>query len=270
MSILVYSKINIICKNEVIEVKNNIQIINVEKCNGTFIISGNNSLIYFYLPLTKSDSYTIIEDKDNFELSEISQFFFVPKKNDFNSINIILTLDNKSNNYPVYLSYYIEYGIIPYSRNIEKKHILLKNETNIIIPNFSNYSKENETYFIFFKFNTTISNLNAKVTYENILYLDVPKSLILKPGIHTIKFVNDIDHYLNITKNSKNRDNSYYSIYKNEKIVEKKNISDSKNMIYIQEPLYNENIKLKIENEDDILLSVSSEYFQDYSSYKTN
>ena len=52
-------------------------------------MSGNNSLIYFYLPLTVKDSYTLIEEEDNFELSNISHFFFVPKKNEFNTINIL-------------------------------------------------------------------------------------------------------------------------------------------------------------------------------------
>ena len=49
-------------------------------------------------------------------------------------------------------------------------------------------------------------------------------------------------------------------------------ISDSENMIYIEEPSYNENIKLKIENEKDIVLRVSSVYFQDFTSifYNTN
>ena len=257
---------NIICNNEVIEIKDNIQIINVETCNGTFIMSGNNSLIYFYLPLTKNDSYTVIENEDNFELSNINQFFFIPKKNDFNSINFILTLDNISNNYPVYLTYFIEYGIIPYARNIEKKHILIKNETNINIPNYSNYSKENEKYFIFFKFNTTISKLNSKIIYENIIYLDDDQTyLILKSGVHIIKFTRDIDYYLNIKKFNKNQNNSFYSIYKNEKNFENHEISDSENIIYIQEPSYNENLKLKIENEDDILLLVSTEYFHDFS-----
>ena len=253
------------CKNELIEVKDNLQIINVEKCNGTFFITGNNSLIYFYLPLTKSDSYTVIENEDNFELSNINQFFFVPKKNDFNSINIILTLDNKSDNYPIYIYYYVEYCIIPYSRNIEKKRILIKNETNIIIPNYSKYSKENEQYFIFFKFNKTISKLNAKVIYENIIYVDDQTELILKPGVQIIKFERDIDYYLNITKFKKNKNKSFYSIYKNGETIEKNELSDSENIIYIQEPFYKENIKLKIENEDDILLRVSSEYFQDFS-----
>ena len=73
---------------------------------------------------------------------------------------------------------------------------ILKNETNIIIPNYSNYSKEKEKYFIFFKF-----KLNAKVIYENIIYLEDQTSLILRSGIHTIKFLNDIDHYINLKLN---------------------------------------------------------------------
>jgi hypothetical protein len=54
--------------------------------------------------------------------------------------------------------------------------------------------------------------------------------------------------------------------------IETNKISDSENMIYIEEPSYNENIKLKIENDKDILLRVSSEYFQDFTSifYNTN
>lgn len=68
---------------------------------------------------------------------------------------------------------------------------ILKNETNIIIPNYSNYSKEKEKYFIFFKF-----KLNAKV-----IYVEDKTSLILRSGIHTIKFLNDIDHYINLKLN---------------------------------------------------------------------
>ena len=70
---------NLKYKNVVIIIKDNFQIINVEKYNDTFIISRNNSLIYFYLPLTKNDSYRIIENEDNLELSNIAQIFFVQK-----------------------------------------------------------------------------------------------------------------------------------------------------------------------------------------------
>ena len=259
-----YEPIYFICKNDIFEINNTVQILNVEKCNGTFVMSGNNSLIYFYLPLTVNDSYNIIEDKDNFELSNINEFFFVPKKNDFNSINILLTMENKFSEYPIYLIYNIEYGIIPYSRNIDKNEIFTRNEANIIIPNFSNCSKEHEKYFIFFKFNTTVSKINVKVKYEKIIYLDDQTYLILKPGINIIKFRRDIDHYLNITKFSKNT-NTEYSMYKNEILVEKYKINETNNIIYVEEPSYNENIKIKIENEDDILLRVSSEKFLDFS-----
>ena len=274
------SSLNIVCENNnlLMKVVNNIQIINLEKCNGKFTISGNNSLIYLLLPSTLNDSYTVVENENNekneeiFELYNTIHFFFVPTKNDYNSLNIQLNIDYKTNNYPVYLSYYIDYGMIPYSRNIEKKSILLKNETNIIIPNFSNNSNNNEKYFIYFKFNTTIAKLKTKVIYENVIYLEDKASLILKPGINIIKFLNDIDHYLNITQNNKNKQNSFCSIYKNEIIIEKHKISDKSLIIYVQEPSYNENIKIKIENEDDVLLSVSPEYFNDFSfiSYYTN
>jgi len=267
--------INFMCENEVIEIKDNFQIINVEKCNGTFFMTGNNSLIYFYLPLTINESNMVIEGEDNFELSNIYQFFFIPKINDFNSINILLTLDTKSNNYPIYLTYYIEYGIIPYSRSIVKKNILVKNETNFILPNYSNYSKENEKYFILLRFNTTISKLNVKVTYENIIYIEDDQTyLILKSGINTIKFRRNIDYYLNLTRFNKNKNtnNSFYSIYLNEKIIEKNKINDTDNIIYIEESSFNENKKIKIENEDDILLFISKEKFIDFSfiSYEKN
>ena len=107
---------------------------------------------------------------------------------------------------------------------------------------------------------------------KNIIYLEDKVSLILKSGINIIKFINDIDHYLNITQYNKNKTNSFCSIYKNEIIIEKHKISDKSNIIYAEEPSYNENIKIKIENEDDILLRVSSEKFQDLSmiSYNKN
>ena len=64
------------CNNEIKKINNNIQILNVEKCNGTFHLLGNNNLIYFYLPLTVADSYNVIEKEDNFEFFDIYHFFF--------------------------------------------------------------------------------------------------------------------------------------------------------------------------------------------------
>ena len=261
------------CNNEIKALENDIHILDVEKCNGTFVMLGNNSLIYFYLPHTVMNSYDIIENKDNFELNNIYHFFFVPKKNEFNSINILLTIENEDTLDPAFLTYYIDYGIIPYSRNIERRLIIFKKEANLVISNYANNSKDNETYFIYFRFNTTLSKLNAKIIYENIIYLDDQTYIILEPGINIIKFVRNIDHYLNITKfYKKKEDRSSYTIYKDDKILEHNNINDTDNIIYIKEPAYRENIKIKIENNVKILVRVSTEKFEDFSviSYDTN
>ena len=259
------------CNNELREIKNNVQVLNVEKCNGNFIMLGNNSLIYFYLPLTVADSYKVFEKEDNFELSDVYHFFLIPKKNKFNSINILLTMENEVPNEPVFLHYYIDYGIIPFSRNIEKKQITIKNEANLVIPNYANISKDEEKYFIYFRANTTLSKLNVKITYENIIYLDEQTYIILKPGNNIIKFKRNIDHYLNLTKFNKFKNSkAFYTIYKDEKVIEHNIINDTDNILCIEEPSYRENIKLKIENDDDILLRVSPEYFEDLSFISYN
>ena len=204
----------------------------------------------------------------------INSFLF-QKKNEFNSINILLTIENRDPIGPAFLVYYIDFGMIPYSRNIEQKQIIFKNEANIVIPNYANLSKDNnETYFIYFRFNTTLSKLSAKIIYENIIYLEDQTYIILEPGINKIKFSRNIDHYLNITKYNRNKRNTKanYTIYKDEKIFEQNIINDTDNIIYIEEPVYRENIKLKIESDDEILLRVSPEKFEDFSilSYDTN
>ena len=261
------------CNNQLSIINNNVEILNVTNCNGTFIMAGYNTLIYFYIPYTIKDSYDIIENKDNFELKNIYHFFFIPKKNRFNSINILLEIENKDTIDPAFLHYYIDYGIIPYSRNIEKRQIIFKKEVNLVIPNYANISKDNETYFIYFRFNTTLSKLNAKISYENIIYLEDQTYIIIEPGINIIKFSRNIDHYLNLTKFNINKEGtSSYTIYKDEKAMEHNIINDTNNIIYIKRPIYRENIKLKIENDVKILVRVSPEKFEDFSiiSYDTN
>ena len=261
------------CNNKIEEIENNVQILDVESCNGTFHMLGNNHLIYFYLPLTVAESYSVIENEDNFELSDIYHFFLVPEKNEYNSINILLNVINEVPGEDVFLNYYIDYGIIPYSRNIEKRSIIFTNQTNFVIPNYVNLSKGDEVYFIYFRFNTTLTKLNAKIIYENIIYLEEQTYIILKPGINNIKFRRNIGHYLNITKFNKDKNSkAFYIIYKDEQIIEYNIINETYNIIYIEEPVYGENIKLKIENDDEILLRVSQDYFEDFSmiSYNKN
>ena len=63
--------------------------------------------------------------------------------------------------------------------------------------------------------------------------------MILKPGINIIKFLNNIDHYLNLTKINKNKNsNSSYTIFKNEIVIKKNILNDTDNVLYIEEPSY--------------------------------
>ena len=193
-------------------------------------------------------------------------FFLISKTNEFNSINILLNIETEDPSEDTFLHYYIDYGKIPYSSNIEKRQIIFKSQANIVIPNYSNISKNDEQYFIYFRFNTTLSKLSAKIVYENIIYLEDQTYIILKPGINNIKFTRDIDHYLNITKfNKNNNSKANYTIYKDEKVIEHNIINETDNIIYIEEPSYRENIKLRIENDDEILLKMSQVYFDDFS-----
>ena len=62
--------------------------------------------------------------------------------------------------------------------------------------------------------------------------------IILKPGINTIKFIRNIDHYLNITKfNKDNNSKASYTIYKDEKVIEYNIINDTDNILFIEKIL---------------------------------
>ena len=66
--------------------------------------------------------------------------------------------------------------------------------------------------------------------------------------------------------NLKNNDiNSIYSLCRNENCTENKKISPN-NIIYLEEPLYNENLLINLENKEDLLLCTSLEYFYDFDS----
>ena len=197
----------------------------------------------------------------------------IPKTNEFNSINILLNIETEDPLEDAFLDYYMDFGKIPYSSNIEKKQIIIgnQNQANLVIPNYSNISKNDEQYFIYFRFNTTLSKISAKIFYENIIYLEEQSYIILKPGVNNITFIRKINHYLNITKFNKNKNsNANYTIYKDEQIIEQNIINETDNIIYIAKPTYREIIKLQIINDDEILLRVSQVYFEDFSIISYN
>jgi len=266
--------ITVFCKNEIYTIDNIEKIINIGNCEGEFKIKGDNNLVYIYLPLSWSNDYTIINNAKSFSLKDCKEFFFVPNENNYNSINILLSNKDYSNDdEPNLIKYYIDYNIIPFSSTNDKKYIYLEKTTTIIVPNYkqkNNINEETEKYFIYFSFNETIPNLEVTITFENIININYKEnSLILPSGINVLQLGNQQNYYINIL-NSKNLDNNNinikYSIYRNYiSNTDEENISLDSNSIYFNTTQNDDNIRIKIENEEKILFSLSSSFFYDFS-----
>ena len=258
------NSIEINCEKENMQIKSSYEVLDIEKCNGEFSVKGNNSLLFFSLPLTSSKDFIIINNTKSFELNNINEFFFIPDENNYNLINIFFSRNDYVNE-TILLTYYIEYGIIPYSKNIQKKTIAFKDTAYIEIINYKQNFSENEMHFIYFYFDDVISNLKANIIYENAITLEEGNSLIIPSGINQIKLGMSKNNYINITKIN-NESPFVYSIFRNGKCNENEsNIRLAKNSFYFNKSKHDEIIKLKIENEEDILLSMSRDYFDDLS-----
>ena len=146
-------------KNTFIELQN---IDNIE-------IEGNNSLVYFFIPLTNKSNYLISYSQSK-KLENINEIFIVPEKTNHDMINLVITIDKSNDdNDNISLLYFVDYNIIPYSRNkkdLMKKIILKKGiKDSISIHNFlkNDNSKHlnNETLYIFL-----FCKKNISLTYE--------------------------------------------------------------------------------------------------------
>ena len=100
--------------------------------NNTFIelenidnieIDGNNSLVHFFIPLTNNPNY-IISNLQSDQFENIKEIFIIPEKTNHDIINLLITID-QSDNDEIPVLYFIDYNIIPYSRNKrdQKKNI---------------------------------------------------------------------------------------------------------------------------------------------------
>ena len=265
--------IKVFCKNEIYSIDNIEKIINIGNCEGEFKIKGDNNLVYIYLPLSSRNDYTSINNAKSLSLKNCKEFFFVPNENNFNSINILLSNKDYSNDdEPNLIKYYIDYNIIPFSSTNDKKYIYLEKTVTIIIPNYkqNNIDEEAEKYFIYFSFNETVPNLEVTITYENIININYKEnSLIIPSGINILQLGNQENYYINIL-NSKNLNNNNmnikYSIYRNYiSNTDEENISLDSNSIYFNITPNDDNIRIKIENEEKILFSLSSSFFYDFN-----
>lgn len=258
-------QIQIKCNSKIINIDNSEEIINIEQCQGEFTIKGNNNLIYIYLPITLNKDYTIIENKTSFRLKDVSEFFFIPYENNYNSINIHIS--NKDfvhiNESKLFINY-IDYDIIPFSKNIKKEYIKFEENVYINVPNYKQNNSSKEKYYIYFNFVKSISDIEINIEYNNIIKIYGNEyNIIIPSGKSLLQFENQENYYIKIIKKN-NNSNIIYSILRNDisKSKEKNIILNSDN-IYFNSTSYNEDIKLKIENEDDIVFLLSSSSFYD-------
>ena len=258
-------QIQINCNSKIINIDNSEEIINIEECEGEFTIKGNNSLIYIYLPITLNKDYTIIENKTSFILKDVSEFFFIPNENNYNSINIhISNKDFVNTNKSKLCINYIDYDRIPFSKNIKKKYIKLEENVYINVPNYKQNYSGKEKYYIYFNFLKNISNIEINIVYDNIIKIDGNEfNIIIPSGKNLLQLENQENYYIKIIKKN-NHSNIIYSILRNDiSKPEEENIILNSDYIYFNSTSYNEDIKLKIENDDDIVFLLSSNLFYD-------
>ena len=260
-------KIKFFCQNEIINIDDSEEIIDIKYCDGEFSISGNNHLIYIYLPLTTDNNVKIFENTKSFSVNNLTEFFFVPNEKNFNSINIEITNNNYiEKNESLLFLYHIDYGTLPFYSNFENKYMNLEKIVNITIPNYKQNNSENDKYFIYFWFENTVSNLNINIIYTDIVtFKDKENIMIIPSGITTLQLDYQQNYYINVIK-SNNNDNIKYSIIRNNLYFgDEPNVILKNDFIYFNGNLSDENIIMKIETESDLFFSLSSSNFYDFS-----
>jgi hypothetical protein len=101
-------------------------------------IEGNDSLVYFLVPLTNNSDYIISNSKSK-DFKNIKEIFIVPEKTNHDIINLIITV-TESDNDDISLYYLVDYNIIPFSRNkidlMTKITLKKKKKEFILLNNF--------------------------------------------------------------------------------------------------------------------------------------
>ena len=262
--------IEVYCQDIIIQISNNEQIINVEKCKGEFSIKGNNSLIYLYIPVSLNDDIASFKKIKSFTLNNINEFIFIPNENQLNSINLLFTNPNYlSNSKSISFLYFINHNTVPYSRIISRHYIELKESIGISLPNYKQNNINNEEYFIYFIFLEIISNIEVTVNYENIISLpESDNSMIIPSGTNIIQLEKLQDYYINIITDDStySKKNIKYTIIRNGIInEEEKDITLDSDTIYFNRTSNDKNIKIKVEGNENMFVAISSESFDDFS-----
>ena len=252
------SELSLYCKEEKIKLDSKnvfIEMANFDKIE----IEGNNSLVYFLIPLTNNSDY-IISNSNNKEINNSKEIFILPEKNNYDIINLILTV-TESEKDEVVLYYFVDYNIIPYSRNkidLMSKIILKKNKKEFILIN--NYLKDNqinhlinETFYIFLSFKNNI-NLNYELKYTNYQILKENHKIMITPGHNKIYIGYQNNNFLKFDKCGK--ENISLDIYQNEEINQSNIIISENDLISCSKSDEEGYISLEIDSKENFLLSL--------------
>ena len=224
-------------------------------------IEGNDSLVYFLVPLTNNSDYIISNSKSK-DFKNIKDIFIVPEKTNHDIINLIITV-TESDIDDIILYYLVDYNIIPFSRNkidlMTKITLKKKKKQFILINNFLKNDKmehfPNETFFIYLSFENNVS-ISYELKYSNYHILQENNQILISPGLNKIYIGYENDNYLKFDKCGEQ--NIYLSIYQNEEINRRNIIISEKNdLISCTKNGKDGYLSIEVNSEENFLISLS-------------
>lgn len=247
-----------------------IELENITKIN----LEGNNSLVYFLVPVINSDYDYVISNATKMSLN-VSQVFVIPEETNYDVINLIITIDESDEDEDeVILLYLIDCNIIPYSRNkldLLKTTTLKKGIKNFVVIN--NYLKNNkalkshnnETFYIFLSFNSNIS-FTYELKYSNYQMLLQNEQNLIEKGNKKIYIGNKNNNFIKFEKCG-TKDISL-NIYQNEEIKQK-DITISENNYFLPCTKTDEEegfLSLEVNSEENFLISIAHDNITSFNN----
>ena len=279
IKLLTDSKVQILDGDKKYELNSNNNNIKINLLNNKIQCNGNNSLLNIFFPLTneKSENIQICENKEECQFNNIEEFFIIFPNKNFNTINLILYLDDDSLSQITAL-YLVDYNEIPFSRNkynLENK-ITLKNkkEYSILIKNIAQndivkHSIE-EKFFIYFSLSNITKSMKIKMEFFNEIYPDNFDLILLSKGKNKIYLGDNDITFIQIDQCKNNNNSIFYSIIRDEKInpLEKDIIYKEEEKVIICNKTKEDNyISLEINSNENLLLAKSDseiEFLEDF------
>ena len=279
IKLLTGSKVKIIDNDKIYELNSNNNYIKINLFNNIIKCSGDNALINLFFPLTNKseENIQVCEGQENCEFKSTEEFFIIFPLKNFNTINLIIFIDDDSLT-EIKAEYLVDYNEIPYSRNKYnlKKEIILTNKKehsilvkNIIQNDIVKHSTE-EKFYIYFLLSQIAKKVNIRIEYFNEIFLDNLDLYLLNKGKNKIYLGNNNITYIQVDQ-CKNENNSIkYSIIRDEKInPSEKNIifNAEEKVIECRKNDEDNYLSLEIESNEELLLSKSNseiEFLEDF------